>query len=165
MRIASTIWLQIFVLIAMSLTPIIVRPDPAEAASRKQGKEQAASLTGRWAWRANCPGGQYRGAAYIAQHSVNRFSGRLGNTSFYDRGSITAGRLQGRNASFILNAFGKSARINALLTIRGGGMVARAAYSSQTYGRCMLVFTKVRGALHIPSPRRGSFHRREERWA
>ena len=132
---------QIFALIAV--TAIIVHPEPAEAASRKQGKEQAADLTGRWAWRANCPRGQYRGAAYIAQHSVNRFSGRLGNTSFYDRGSITAGRLQGRNAFFILNAFGKSARINALLTIRSGGMVARAAYSSQSYGRCMLVFTKV----------------------
>jgi hypothetical protein len=142
MRIASTIWLQIFALIAV--TAIIVHPEPAEATSRKQGKEQAASLTGRWAWRANCPRGQYRGAAYIAQHSVNRFSGRLGNTSFYDRGSITAGRLQGRNASFILNAFGKSARINALFTIRSGGMVARAAYSSQSYGRCMLVFTKRR---------------------
>ena len=133
---------QIFALIAV--TAIIVHPEPAEAASRKQGKEQAASLTGRWVWRANCPRGQYRGAAYIAQHSVNRFSGQLGNTSFYDRGSIAAGRLQGRNAFFILNAFGKSARINALLTIRSGGMVARAAYSSQSYGRCMLVFTKVR---------------------
>ena len=133
---------QIFALIAV--TAIIVHPEPAEAASRKQGKEQAASLTGQWVWRANCPRGQYRGAAYIAQHSVNRFSGQLGNTSFYDRGSITAGRLQGKNASFILNAFGKSARINALLTVRGGGMVARAAYSSQSYGRCMLVFTKVR---------------------
>jgi hypothetical protein len=144
MRIASTIWLQIFVLIAMfAFTALVLRPEPAEAASRKHGKEQAASLTGRWAWRASCPGGQYRGAAYIAQHSVNRFSGRLGNTSFYDRGSISAGRLQGRKASFILNAFGKSARINALLTIRSGGMVARAAYSSQSYGRCMLVFTKV----------------------
>ena len=144
MRIASTIWLQIFALIAV--TAIIVHPEPAEAASRKQGKEQAASLTGRWAWRANCPRGQYQGAAYIAQHSVNRFSGQLGNTSFYDRGSITAGRLQGRNASFILNALGKNARINALLTIRSrsGGMVARAAYSSQSYGRCTLVFTKVR---------------------
>ena len=132
---------QIFALIAV--TAIIVHPEPAEAASRKQGKEQAASLTGQWVWRANCPRGQYRGAAYIAQHSVNRFSGQLGNTSFYDRGSITAGRLQGKNASFILNAFGKSARINALLTVRSGGMVARAAYSSQSYGRCMLVFTKV----------------------
>ena len=109
----------------------------------KAGKLREPPLAGRWAWRATCPGGQYRGAAYIAQHSVNRFSGRLGNTSFYDRGSISAGRLRGRNASFILNAFGKSARINALLTVRGGGMVARAAYSSQSYGRCMLVFTKV----------------------
>ena len=144
MRIANSIWLQIFALIAV--TAIIVHPQPAEAASRKQGKEQAADLTGRWAWRANCPRGQYQGAAYIAQHSVNRFSGQLGSTSFYDRGSITAGRLQGRNASFNLNALGKNARINALLTIRSrsGGMVARAAYSSQSYGRCTLVFTKVR---------------------
>jgi hypothetical protein len=144
MRIASTFWLRIFAVMAMFvLTAILIGPDPAVAASRKQGKEQAASLTGRWAWRANCPRGQYRGAAFIAQHGANRFSGRLGNTSFYDHGTISAGRLRGRNAFFILNAFGKSARINALLVVSRGGMVARAAYSSETYGRCQLVFTKV----------------------
>jgi hypothetical protein len=144
MRIASTLWRQIFMVIALlALTAIVIGPDSAAAAARKHGTERAASLTGRWSWRALCPRGQYRGAAFIAQHSVNRFSGRLGNTSFYDSGTIAAGRLNGRNASFILNAFGRSARINALLTIRGGGMVARAAYSSQTYGRCQLVFTKV----------------------
>ena len=43
---------------------------------------------------------------------------------------------------FILNAFGKSARIRALLTIRSGSMIARAAYASESYGRCQLVFTK-----------------------
>jgi hypothetical protein len=144
MRIASTFWRQIFLVIAtFALTAILIGPDAATAASRKQGREQGASLTGRWAWRALCPRGQYRGAAFIAQHSADRFSGRLGNTSFYDSGTIAAGRLRGRNASFILNAFGKSARINALLTVRSGGMVARAAYSSQSYGRCQLVFTKV----------------------
>jgi hypothetical protein len=143
MRVASTFCGQLFLVIAMfALTVIIIGPDPAAAASRNNGKEQRGSLTGRWAWRATCPGGQYRGAAFISQHTGNRFSGRLGNTSFYDNGTIAAGRLSGRNASFILNALGKSARINALLTIRGGGMVARAAYSSQTYGRCQLVFTK-----------------------
>ena len=141
MRISSIIWRQIFLVIAMvALAAIIIGPDTAAAASRK---EQSASLTGRWAWRALCPRGQYRGAAFISQHSASRFSGRLGNTSFYDSGTIAAGRLSGRSASFILNAFGKSARINALLTIRGGGMVARGAYNSQTYGRCQLVFTKV----------------------
>jgi hypothetical protein len=144
MRFAGTVWLQVFVLVAMSaFIAMALRPELAEAASRQRGKETAATLTGRWSWRASCPGGQYRGAAYIVQHSVNRFSGRLGNTSFYDRGSISSGRLRGRNASFILNAFGKSARINALLLVRGGGMVARGTYSSQTYGRCLLVFTKV----------------------
>jgi hypothetical protein len=144
MRIGGTIWLQVFVLVAMlAFIAMALRPELAEAASRKRGQEMAATLTGRWSWRASCPGGQYRGAAYIAQHGVNRFSGRLGNTSFYDRGSISSGRLRGRNASFILNAFGKRARINALLVIRGGSMVARGAYSSQTYGRCLLVFTKV----------------------
>jgi hypothetical protein len=144
MRIGGTIWLQVFVLVAMlAFIAIALRPELAEAASRKRGQETAATLTGGWSWRASCPGGQYRGAAYIAQHGVNRFSGRLGNTSFYDRGSISSGRLRGRNASFILNAFGKRARINALLVIRGGSMVARGAYSSQTYGRCLLVFTKV----------------------
>jgi hypothetical protein len=144
MRNASAIWRPFVLLFAMfAFIAVIVQPEPAEAASRKQAKEQAASLTGRWSWRASCPGGQYRGAAYIAQRGASRFSGRLGNTSFYDRGSISAGRLKGRNASFILNAFGRSARIQALLTIRDGGMVARAAYSSQTYGRCRLVFTKV----------------------
>jgi hypothetical protein len=144
MRHASTKWLPIVLLFAMfAFLAILVQPEAAQAASRKPGKESATSLTGRWSWRASCPGGQYRGAAYIAQRGVNRFSGRLGNTSFYDQGSISAGRLKGRNASFILNAFGKSARIHALLTIRGGGMVARAAYSTQTYGRCQLVFTKV----------------------
>ena len=143
MRFAGTFWLQVFVLVAMSaFIAMALRPELAEAASRQRG-ETAATLTGRWSWRASCPGGQYRGAAYIVQHSVNRFSGRLGNTSFYDRGSISSGRLRGRNASFILNAFGKSARINALLLVRGGGMVARGAYSSQTYGRCLLVFTKI----------------------
>jgi hypothetical protein len=144
MRFAGTIWLQVLVSIAMfAFIAMALRPELAEAASRKQGKEHSASLTGRWSWRASCPRGQYRGAAFIVQHSVNRFSGQLGNTSFYDRGTISGGRLKGRNASFILNAFGKSARINALLTIRSGGMVARAAYSSQSYGRCLLVFTKV----------------------
>jgi hypothetical protein len=144
MRIANSFWRQIFVVIAMvALTGMIAGPDSAAAAARKQGREHAASLTGRWAWRAICPRGQYRGAAFIAQHSVDRFSGRLGNTSFYDSGTISAGRLRGRNASFILNAFGKSARINALLTVGSGGMVARAAYSSQTYGRCQLVFIKI----------------------
>jgi hypothetical protein len=144
MCIATTIWRRIFLVIAMfALAAIIIGPDLAAAASRKQGREQGASLTGRWAWRALCPRGQYRGAAFISQHSASRFSGRLGNTSFYDSGTIAAGRLSGRSASFILNAFGKSARINALLTIRGGGMVARGAYNSQTYGRCQLVFTKV----------------------
>ena len=144
MRFTSTSWGQVFLAIAMfALTVIIIGPDPATAASRISGKEQGASLTGQWAWRATCPGGQYRGAAFISQHTINRFSGRLGNTSFYDNGTIAAGRLSGRNASFILNALGKSARITALLTFRGGGMVARAAYSSQTYGRCQLVFTKV----------------------
>jgi hypothetical protein len=144
MRIGGTIWLQVFVLVAMfAFIAMALRPELAEAASRKRGEETAATLTGLWSWRASCPGGQYRGAAYIAQHGVNRFSGRLGNTSFYDRGSISSGRLRGRNASFILNAFGKRARINALLVIRGGSMVARGAYSSQTYGRCLLVFTKV----------------------
>ena len=141
MRISTIIWRQIFLVIAMvALAAIIIGPDTAAAASRK---EQGASLTGRWAWRALCPRGQYRGAAFISQHSASRFSGRLGNTSFYDSGTIAAGRLSGRSASFILNAFGKSARINALLTVRGGGMVARGAYNSQSYGRCQLVFTKV----------------------
>jgi hypothetical protein len=144
MRIAGTIWLHVRVLVAMfAFIAMVLRPELAEAASRKRGEETAATLTGRWSWRASCPGGQYRGSASIAQHGVNRFSGRLGNTSFYDRGSISSGRLRGRNASFILNAFGKSARIYALLVVRGGSMVARGAYSSQTYGRCLLVFTKV----------------------
>jgi hypothetical protein len=142
MRFTSSFWGQIFLVITMfALNVIITGPDPATAASRN-GKE-GASLAGRWSWRATCPGGQYRGAAFISQNTVNRFSGRLGNTSFYDNGTIAAGRLSGRHASFILNALGKSARINALLTVRGGGMVARAAYSSQTYGRCQLMFTKV----------------------
>jgi hypothetical protein len=141
MRIAGTIWLQVLLLVAMfAFSAMVLRPELAEAASRKRGEE---TLTGRWSWRASCPGGQYRGAAYIAQHGINRFSGRLGNTSFYDRGSISSGRLRGRSASFILNAFGKSARINALLVVRAGSMVARGAYSSQTYGRCLLVFTKL----------------------
>jgi hypothetical protein len=144
MRIAGTIWLHVRVLVAtFAFTAMVLRPELAEAASRKRGEETAATLSGRWLWRASCPGGQYLGAAYIAQHGVNRFSGRLGNTSFYDRGSISSGRLRGRNASFILNAFGKSARIHTHLVIRGGSMVARGAYSSQTYGRCLLVFTKV----------------------
>ena len=144
MRIAGTIWLHALVLVVMfAFIAMVLRPELAEAASRKRVKETAVTLTGRWSWRSSCPGGQYRGAAYIAQHGVNRFSGRLGNTSFYDSGTISAGRLRGRNASFILNAFGKSARINALLTVGSGGMVARAAYSSQTYGRCQLVFIKI----------------------
>jgi hypothetical protein len=114
----------------------------AQAASRRWEREAGASLTGRWYWHANCPRGRYQGAAFIAQHSPGRFSGQLGNTSFYDRGTISSGRLRGRNASFTLNAFGKSARIRALLTVRSGSMVARAAYASQNYGLCQLVFTK-----------------------
>src|SRR5262245_22449966 len=78
MRIEKIFWRQIFVVIAMvALTGMIAGPDSAAAAARKQGREHAASLTGRWAWRAICPRGQYRGAAFIAQHSVDRFSGRL----------------------------------------------------------------------------------------
>ena len=99
MRFAGTVWLQVLVSIAMfAFISMALRPELAEAASRKQGREHSASLTGRWAWRTNCPRGQYRGAAFIAQHSVNRFSGQLGNTSFYDRGTIS-----GRNHLVRLN--------------------------------------------------------------
>ena len=144
MCVKSAIWLQILVLVAMvGFIALILGPELAEAATRKRGKESVTSLTGQWSWQARCPRDRYQGAAYIAQRGATRFSGRLGNTSVYDRGSISAGRLQGRNASFILNAFGNSARIKALLSIRSGAMVARAAYSSQSYGRCLLVFTKV----------------------
>jgi hypothetical protein len=143
MRISGIVLLRLFVLISMvAFIAISFRPELAQAASRRTERGFAASLTGQWYWRANCPRGRYQGAAFIAQHSPSRFSGQLGNTSFYDRGTISAGRLNGRNASFILNAFGKSARIRALLTIRSGSMVARAAYASQTYGLCQLVFKK-----------------------
>jgi hypothetical protein len=143
MRLSDSALLRFFVVIAMfAFIAISLRPEPAEAAARKLERGVTASLTGHWYWRANCPGGRYLGAAFIAQHGGGRFSGQLGNTSFYDRGTISAGRLRGRNASFILNAFGKSVRIRALLTIRSGSMIARAAYASQTYGFCQLVFTK-----------------------
>ena len=143
MRISVSVLLKFFVVFAMlAIVAISLRPEPAEAAARKRAGEASASLTGRWYWRANCPRGRYQGAAYIAQRDGGRFSGQLGNTSFYDRGTISAGQLRGRNAFFILNAFGKSARIRALLTIRSGSMIARAAYASESYGRCQLVFTK-----------------------
>ena len=143
MRISVSVLLKFFVVFAMlAIIAISLRPEPAEAASQKWAGEASASLTGRWYWRANCPRGRYQGAAFIAQYGGGRFSGRLGNTSFYDRGTISAGQLRGRNAFFILNAFGKSARIRALLTIRSGSMIARAAYASESYGRCQLVFTK-----------------------
>jgi hypothetical protein len=49
-----------FVLVAMSVfNAMVLRPELAEAASRQRGKETAATLTGRWSWRASCPGGQY----------------------------------------------------------------------------------------------------------
>jgi hypothetical protein len=108
---------------------------------RKQGKVFAVSLTGRWHWRANCPGGRYRGGAYISQLPSNRFSGRLGNTSFYDRGTISGGRLRGRNASFTLNAFGSRVRIRTVISVsQHGGVEARAA---PQFGRCHLRFTKL----------------------
>jgi hypothetical protein len=111
---------------------------------RKQGKVLAVSLTGRWHWRANCPGGRYRGGAYISQLPSNRFSGRLGNTSFYDRGTISGGRLRGRNASFTLNAFGSRVRIRAVISVSQRRRVeARAAYTSPQFGRCHLRFTKL----------------------
>ena len=128
MRISVSVLLKFFVVFAMlAIIAISLRPEPAEAASQKRAGEASASLTGRWYWRANCPRGRYQGAAFIAQHGGGRFSGRLGNTSFYDRGTISAGQLRG---------------IRALLTIRSGSMIARAAYASESYGRCQLVFTK-----------------------
>jgi hypothetical protein len=58
MRFAGTVWLQVFVLVAMSaFIAMALRPELAEAASRQRGKETAATLTGRWSWRASCPGG------------------------------------------------------------------------------------------------------------
>jgi hypothetical protein len=143
MRVPAIVFLRFLLVISMlAVVAVSLRPELAQAASRRWEREAAASLTGRWYWHANCPRGRYQGAAFIAQHSPDRFSGQLGNTSFYDRGTISSGRLRGRNASFTLNAFGKSARIRALLTFRSGGMVARAAYASQNYGLCQLVFTK-----------------------
>src|SRR5262245_18591689 len=101
MRISGMGLLQFFLLVAMAAFIVVgFRPELAQAASRKWEREAAASLTGRWYWQANCPRGRYRGAAFIAQHGPDRFSGQLGNTSFYDRGAIAAGRLRGRNASF-----------------------------------------------------------------
>src|SRR5262245_9099202 len=97
MRVAGAMRQQVFVLVAFAFITMALHPELAEAASRKRGEETAATLTGRWSWRASCPGGQYRGAAYIIQHDVNRFSGRLGNTSFYDRGSISSGWLHHRS--------------------------------------------------------------------
>jgi hypothetical protein len=111
---------------------------------REQGKAIAVSLTGRWYWRANCPGASFSGGAYIVQHSPNRFSGRLANTNQYDRGAISDGRLRGRNASFTLNAFGRSARLGAVLVVSPrGGLEARAAYATPQFGRCHLRFTRI----------------------
>jgi|RhiMetdeSRZDD1v2_1073273.scaffolds.fasta_scaffold300623_4 hypothetical protein len=144
MRVSDSVLLRLFLVIAMfAFTAVSLCPEPAEAASRRFEREARASLTGRWYWRAICPRGRYQGAAFIAEHGGGRFSGQLGNTSFYDRGTISAGRLRGRDASFILNAFGKSARIRALLVVTSRSMSARAAYASETYGRCQLVFTKI----------------------
>jgi len=144
MRLSGSVLLRLLLVMAMvAFTAVSFRSEPAEAASRKIERDARGSLTGRWYWRAICPRGRYQGAAFIAEHGGGRFSGQLGNTSFYDRGTISAGRLRGTDASFILNAFGKSARIRALLVVRSGGMSARAAYASETYGRCQLVFTKI----------------------
>ena len=101
------------------------------------------SLTGSWYCRANCAVGSYRGAARIFQQTSDRFSGRLGNTSFYDRGSISDGLLRGRVASFTLSAFGKSARIRAVIVaLKRGRLEVRTAHASSLLGSCHLRFTR-----------------------
>jgi len=103
----------------------------------------ALALGGRWYWQAVCPRGQFQGAAYIFQRGPNRFSGQLGNTSSYDRGTISGGVVRGRRASFTLNAFGQSSRLGAVIVVtRSGAVQARASYASRQFGRCLLRFYK-----------------------
>jgi hypothetical protein len=103
----------------------------------------ALPLSGRWYWRVLCPGGRYQGAAYLFQRGPNRFSGQLGNTSIYDRGTISGGVVHGRRASFTLTAFGQSVHLGAVIQVTGrGGLEARASYVSRRYGNCLMRFYK-----------------------
>jgi hypothetical protein len=108
-----------------------------------RGESSKVSLTGSWYWRANCGVGSYRGAARIFQQRSDSFSGQLGNTSFYDRGFISNGLLRGRVASFTLSAFGKSARIRAVVVaMKRGRLEVRTAHASPLLGSCQLRFTR-----------------------
>jgi len=108
-----------------------------------RGEPSKVSLTGSWYWRANCAVGSYRGAARIFQQTSDRFSGRLANTSFYDRGSISNGLRRGRFASFTLSAFGKSARIRAVIVaLKRGRLEVRTVHASPLLGSCQLRFTR-----------------------
>lgn len=108
-----------------------------------RGELSKVSLTGSWYWRATCAVGSYRGSARIFQQTSDRFAGRLGNTSFYDRGSISDGLLRGRVASFTLSAFGESARIRAVVVgLKRGRLEVRTAHASPLLGSCQLRFTR-----------------------
>src|SRR5262245_61027720 len=102
-----------------------------------RGEPSKVSLTGSWYWRAVCTVGNYRGAARIFQQTAAHFSGRLGNTSFYDRGAISDGLLRGRVASFTLSAFGKSARIRAFVVpLKRGRLEVRTVHATPLLGSC-----------------------------
>jgi hypothetical protein len=108
-----------------------------------RGELSKVSLTGSWYWRATCAVGSYGGSARIFQQTSDRFAGRLGNTSFYDRGSISDGLLRGRVASFTLSAFGESARIRAVVVgLKRGRLEVRTAHASPLLGSCQLRFTR-----------------------
>ena len=140
-----TVWLMAAVAAVSIMGDARLAPAMAAKAQVQNLKKSPAapslSLTGRWSWRATCPGGSYRGAATIA-HRANRFTGHLGNTSFYDKGSLS-GSLNGRKASVRLNAFGQTTMLRAVLVNGRSGLEARAAYASQRFGRCQLRFIKI----------------------
>ena len=102
-----------------------------------RGELSKVSLNGSWYWRANCAVGSYRGSARIFQQTSDRFSGRLGNTSFYDRGSISDGLLRGRVASFTLSAFGESARIRAVVVGTEAGQIGGENSTCKSAARIM----------------------------
>jgi hypothetical protein len=136
---------------ARAMPPLIVlvqgqpgsQPKRETAGERKSPtpSEQFVVLTGQWRWAATCERGHFSGVMHLVQVG-NEFTGKFGETNFWDKGTISNGQIRGAHITFDRRYSFIYQRLEVDLLSSSGNLSMKGPYSSITFGKCELIATK-----------------------
>jgi hypothetical protein len=119
------------------------QPKRETAGERKSRapSEQLVALTGQWRWAATCERGKFSGVMHLVQ-AGNEFTGKFGETNFWDKGTISNGQIRGSRITFDRWYSFIHQHLEVNLLSSSGNLSMKGPYSSVTFGKCELIATK-----------------------